>query len=152
MRAEFDAAFAQPPPPADTELEDVLALRLGDDRCVLRLSDIARMAASPPLTAVPTPAPALLGITSHHGAVIAAYDLAILLGRPPSQPRWLVIAKGEPSLGVTFEHFDGYQRIRRSSTDSLLLVQMPTIVGIVRALTQNSQHLQARNPQYRSGD
>jgi chemotaxis signal transduction protein len=145
MRAEFDLVFSRPPRSAQTDLEDVLALRLGDERCVLRLSDIAGVIAHPVLTVVPTPVTALLGITGNRGSVVAAYDLAVLLGRAPSEPRWLVIARSEPSLGVTFEHFDGYRRVPHSSTESLLLVQMPSVLETVRALGRNSQNNRSEN-------
>jgi chemotaxis signal transduction protein len=150
MRADFDSAFSRAPKPADAELEDILALRLGDERCLVRLSDIAGVIAGPLLTAVPTSAPALLGITSNHGSVVAAYDLAILLGRAPTPPRWMVITAAEPSLGLTFEHFDGYQRISRGLADSVLVVAMTSVIATIRALA--SPPGQALNAQHRSGD
>jgi chemotaxis signal transduction protein len=155
MRAEFDSAFSRPPRQPGTGLEDMLALRLGAERCFVRLSDIAGVIANPLLTAVPTTAPALLGITSNHGSLVGAYDLAVLLGRVPTKPRWLVICAAEPSVGLTFEHFDGYQRVTGSLSESVLLVRMPAVVETIRALTrksalpQNSQHVRAQN---RSGD
>ena len=150
MRAEFDSAFSRAPKPADAELEDILALRLGDERCLVRLSDIAGMIAQPLLTAVPTPAAALLGITSNQGSVVAAYDLAVLLGRAPTPPRWMVITAAEPSLGLTFEHFDGYQRIPRDLTSTVLVVAMASVIETIRALA--SRPGQALNAQHRSGD
>lgn len=154
MRAEFDSAFSHLPRQPGTELEDVLALRLGAERCFVRLSDIAGVIAHPRLTVVPTPAPALLGITSNHGSLVGAYDLAVLLGRVPTKPRWLVICAAEPSIGLTFEHFDGYQQVTGSLSESVLLVRMRAVVESIRALTQNSltqnsQHVRAQN---RSGD
>ena len=134
MRVEFDAAFTRPPKPADPELEDVLALRLGDEPCVLRLSEIAGVIAHPLITAVPTPAPALLGIIGNRGSVVAAYDLNVLQGGGSTTPRWLVISAAEPTVGVAFEHFDGYRRISRGHPEAGRLVEMPSVVETIRAI------------------
>jgi chemotaxis signal transduction protein len=144
MRAEFDAAFARPPRNLETDLEDVIALRLDDEPCVLRLSEIAGVIAHPLLTVLPTPAPALLGIIGNRGSVVAAYDLGRLDGGPASRPGWLVIAAAEPTVGVAFEHFDGYRRIRTGSLDAGRLIEMTALVATIRSLS-DQPHLTHRH-------
>lgn len=134
MHAEFDAGFARPPAQTDTALEDVLALRLGDERCVLRLRDLAGVVAHPLITAVPTASPALVGLIGNRGTVVAAYDLCVLRGGPPSTPRWLVISAAEPSVGVTFEHFDGYRRVNRGRQDVGRLIDLPAVIATIRTI------------------
>lgn len=143
MRAEFDAGFARPPARFETDLEDVLALRLGDEPCALRLSDIAGVIAHPLLTVLPTPAPALLGIIGNRGSVVAAYDLGRLSDGPATRPCWLVIAAAEPTVGVTFEHFDGYRRIHRGSVEAGRLIELPLVVQTIRSLSHPT-HTQLR--------
>jgi chemotaxis signal transduction protein len=156
MRVEFDSAFARPPSRPEGSLEDVLALRLRDERCVLRLRDLAGVIAHPLITAVPTLAPALLGVIGSRGSVVAAYDLCVLRGGPATIPRWLVISAAEPTVGVTFEHFDGYRRITSGSPDSGRLIELAAVVESIRALVPGGQHGTAQHvthhPQFRSGD
>jgi hypothetical protein len=134
MRAEFDAGFARLPSGDETDLTDVLALRVGDDEVVLRLDEITELIARPVLTPVPSTAPALIGLTASRGTPVAAYDLGVLLGRPPATPRWMVIAAAEPAAGLTFEHFGGYRRIALGSRSSHRLVEVPALVEEIRRL------------------
>src|SRR4051812_29595626 len=127
LRAEFDSAFARRSAPEGSELTDVLALRIGEDAVVLRLSDLAEVIAHPVLTPVPTTVPALIGLAAGRGYPIGVFDLGLLLGRRPVKPRWLVRAAVEP-VGLTFEHFDGYQRISLESAGSPSLVTMSTLI------------------------
>jgi chemotaxis signal transduction protein len=152
MRTEFDASFARRPEPAVNTLEDVLALRLGHERRLLRLRDIAGVIAHPLLTSVPTPTPALAGIVGNRGSVVVAYDLAALLGQPPAFPRWLVIAAVEPSVAITFEQFEGYQRIDRDQADPSEIVELPAIVATIRELARDSGRDLPHDRHFESGD
>jgi chemotaxis signal transduction protein len=152
MRAEFDSGFTRPEAQSTAVLEDVLALRLGQEQRLLRLRDIAGVIAHPLLTAVPSPAPALQGIVGNRGSIVAAYDLAALLGQPATIARWLVISAEEPSVAVTFEQFDGYRRIDRDTTDSSQIVEMPAIVETIRTLARDSVHDLPHDLQSGSGD
>jgi chemotaxis signal transduction protein len=152
MRRDFDAGFTRPAQRSSVILVDVLALRLGDEPRLLRLRDIAGVIAHPVLTSVPTPAPALQGIVGNRGSVVAAYDLGTLLGQPPAIPRWLVITAAEPSVAVTFEQFDGYQRIERDTADPAMIVEMPMIIDTIRDLAREARHDLPNDPQFRPGD
>ena len=136
MRAEFDSAFSRPPVEPSTDLTDVLQLRIGDEPCLLRLSEVTELIAHPVLTPVPTPVPALIGIAACRGSPIAAYDLGLLLGRAPVVPRWLVIVAAESGAGLVFEHFDGYQRISLGPDGSQRLIEMPTLIAAITRLAQ----------------
>jgi chemotaxis signal transduction protein len=146
MRAEFDSAFSRSSVPSDTELTDVLALRIGDEPCLLRLSDIAEVIAHPVLTPVPSLAPALIGLTSGRGSPVGAYDLGSLLGRAPVEPRWLVLVAAEAGVGLLFEHFDGYHRIPLGPDGSRQLVEMSTLIEAITGLT----HRRSQNQELES--
>ncbi|HST83800.1 MAG TPA: chemotaxis protein CheW [Kineosporiaceae bacterium] len=136
MRADFDSAFSRLPVQPPTDLIDVLELKIGDDSCLLRLSEVAELVAHPVFTPVPTPVPALIGIAACRGSPIAAYDLGLLLGRAPVAPRWLVIVAAEPGVGLVFEQFDGYQRISLGPGGSQRLIEMTTLIAAITQLAQ----------------
>jgi chemotaxis signal transduction protein len=137
MRAEFDSAFSRPPRHLDTDLIDVLMLRLGAEPCMLRLSDIGQVIVNPVLTPVPTQVPALIGVTVGQGAPVAAYDLGLLLGRAPITPRWLVLAAAEPGVGLAFEHFEGYHRIPLGPDQAQQTIEMPTLIDLITRLAHH---------------
>ena len=133
LRAEFDSAFARRPAAEGGELTDVLALRVGDDAGALRLSDLAEVLAHPVLTPVPTSVPALIGLAAGRGYPIGVFDLGLLLGHRPVEPRWLVRAAAAP-VGLVFEHFDGYQRISLDSAGSPPLISMSVLIDAITRL------------------
>lgn len=135
MRVEFDSAFSRSPVVPDADLTDVLGLRIGDEPCWLRLTEIAEVIAHPVFTPVPTSVPTLIGLGTGRGLPIGAYDLGLLLGRGPVKPRWLVLAAAEPGVGLAFEHFDGYQRIPLGPDGSRRLVEMSTLIDRIARLS-----------------
>jgi chemotaxis signal transduction protein len=132
MRAEFDAGFSRVPTVSEVDLTDVLTLRIGEAPCLVRLSDVAELIAQPVLTAVPSPVPALLGITTGRGSPVAAYDLGLLLDQVPAVPQWLLLLAAEPEVGIAFEHFDGYHRLPLTAAKSYRLVEIPALLDTIR--------------------
>jgi chemotaxis signal transduction protein len=89
--------------------------------------------ARPVLTAVPTSSPTLLGLAcSRNGTVVAVHDLAGLLGRPHERPRWMVIPKAQPGLGIAFEHFTGHHKLTPADPDTALLVSLVSVTASVQ--------------------
>jgi purine-binding chemotaxis protein CheW len=142
MRTEFDSTFTRLPAPAAEALTDVLALRLGDEPCMLRLSEIAEVIAHPVITPVPTPEPALLGITAARGVPVAAYDLGRLLGRAPVTPHWLVLSAAEPGVGMVFEQFDGYRQFSPGPNGSSQLLEMAALINLITQLVPRRNSIQ----------
>ncbi|MET0425771.1 MAG: chemotaxis protein CheW, partial [Actinoplanes sp.] len=65
-----------------------------------------------PVTPLPGPLPALLGLVGFAGSVMPVYDLAALLGHPIAErPRWLVLTTGTPPLGLAFHELDGHVQV-----------------------------------------
>ena len=155
MRAEFDASFARPPAPPEADLADVLALRLGSGPAVLRLDAISAVVARPRVTAVPTPVRALLGVSAERGAVIAVYDLGLLLGGTALSPHWMVVLAAEPSVAVAFEQFEGYRRIGPGRTGLGPVLAVDALLETVRGFGQDAVRssrpaLPVPVPQFRS--
>lgn len=116
LRDEFDASFALPLRRHDDDQEELLAIRAGGRAYALRLSQTSGLFPDRPVTPLPGPLPALLGVAGFSGAITPVYDLAALLGHPiPDRPRWLVQAVGTPPLALAFHGLDGHVRVPTSA-------------------------------------
>jgi chemotaxis signal transduction protein len=116
LRAAFDRSFAEPAQLEMTPMEDLLAVRVGDDVVAIRLSEIAGLYVGKKVTRVPGGDPALLGIAGFRGTIHPVYCIATLLGRPAAaSPRWLVIAAAAPMALA----FDGFERHLRVATETI---------------------------------
>ena len=112
LREEFDASFARPLRRHDDEHHELLAIRAGGRTYALRLSQTTGLYPDRPVTPLPGPLPALLGLAGFGGAITPVYDLAALLGHAvPERPRWLVLAAGTPPLALAFHDLDGHVRV-----------------------------------------
>ena len=108
LREAFDRSFAQAPSTEAAAVENLLAIKLGADPYVLRMSEVSGLFADKKVTRLPSPVSELSGIAGFRGAVLPVYDLAMLLGYPRAiSPRWLVVIAVTP-VAVAFEEFDGY--------------------------------------------
>jgi purine-binding chemotaxis protein CheW len=111
LRAGFDRSFSEPAQLDMTPMEDLLAVRVGDDVFAIRLSEITGLYVGKKLTRVPGGDPALLGIAGFRGTIQPVYGIAALLGRPAeTSPRWLVIAAAA-SIALAFGAFDRHLRV-----------------------------------------
>ena len=112
LRAGFDRSFAEPPRRRHVEFDVLLAIRAGQRRYALRLAQTSGLYSDRPITPLPGPVTALLGIAGFSGAVVPVYDLGALLGHPvPETPRWLVMAAGAPVVALAFNDVDGHLRV-----------------------------------------
>ncbi len=111
LRAGFDRSFAEPAQFDMTPMEDLVAVRVGDDVFAIRLSEIAGLYVGKKVTRVPGGDPALLGIAGFRGMIQPVYGIATLLGRPAeASPRWLVIAAAAP-IALAFDEFERHLRV-----------------------------------------
>jgi purine-binding chemotaxis protein CheW len=118
LRAGFDRSFAEPPREQHLDTCELLAIRAGSCRYVLRLSQTSGLFCDRAVTPLPGPVPALLGMAGFSGTIVPVYDLAALLGHPvPDPPRWLVLAAGTPPVALAFHDLDGHLRM---STDAIV--------------------------------
>jgi purine-binding chemotaxis protein CheW len=116
LRDGFDRSFAEPPRHHDTEYVEMLAVRAGQRRYALRLSQTSGLHCDRPVTPLPGPLTALLGLAGFSGTIMPVYDLGALLGHPAAEPpRWLVLAAGTPPLALAFHDLDEHLRVPRDS-------------------------------------
>jgi purine-binding chemotaxis protein CheW len=114
LREAFDRAFAEPPAVERRESLDLLSIRLGGDPFALRLAETAGLFSDRKITPVPTPLRELRGVAGVRGALVPVYDLAAVMGYPPTTTaRWLVIAREAP-VAFAFDIFEGQLRIDSS--------------------------------------
>ena len=112
LRDDFDRSFAEPSRQHDVKHAELLAVRAGLRAYALRLSQASGVHSDRPVTPLPGPQAALLGVAGFNGAIVPVYDLAALLGHPvPERPRWLVLATGSPPLALAFHDLDGHVRV-----------------------------------------
>lgn len=112
LRGEFDHSFAEPVRSHEDQHAELLVVRAGGCPYAIRLSQTSGLHPDRPVTPLPGPLNALLGLAGFAGAVVPVYDLAALLGHPAGdRPRWLVLATGSPALGLAFHDLDGHVRV-----------------------------------------
>ncbi|MEV6849780.1 chemotaxis protein CheW [Actinoplanes sp. NPDC051411] len=112
LRGDFDRSFTEPARSHDVEHVELLAVGAGGRPYALRLSQTAGLHPDRPVTPLPGPLPALLGLAGFAGTVVPVYDLAALLGHPGAgRPRWLVLAAGTPMLALAFHELHGHVRV-----------------------------------------
>src|SRR5262249_32526773 len=80
LRLAFATAFAEPiGTRADTDVE-VLSIVVGATRYGVHLSEVLAVVADKPVTAIPSPSRALLGLAGFRGSIVSVFDMAALLG------------------------------------------------------------------------
>jgi purine-binding chemotaxis protein CheW len=114
LRDDFDRSFAEPAR-QHAEHVELLAIHAGGRPYALLLSQASGVHCDRPVTPLPGPQAALLGVAGFSGTIVPVYDLAALLGHPmPGRPRWLVLANGSPPLALAFHDLDGHVRVPAS--------------------------------------
>jgi chemotaxis signal transduction protein len=131
LRRDFDRSFTEPVRRHDVEHAGLLAIRAGGRPYALRLSQTSGLYPDRPVTPLPGPLPALLGVAGFGGGIVPVYDLAALLGHPvPERPRWLVLAAGAPPLALAFHELDGHLQV---PADSIVTDNRPG-AGVLRGM------------------
>ncbi len=116
LRDQFDRSFAEPARSHHVEHVELLAVRAGGCPYALRLSQTSGLHPDRPVTPLPGPLGALLGVAGFSGTIVPVYDLAALLGHPvPARPRWLVLAAGASPLALAFHELDGHVRVPQTA-------------------------------------
>ncbi len=116
LRADFDEAFARPHATEAENSTDLLTIRVSSRRYALRLAQVDGLHADRRLVRVPSPRPELLGLANLRGVVAPVYDLAQLIGHPPSSnPRWLAQLRSSAAFSVAFERFERHLRVPTAS-------------------------------------
>jgi len=116
LRVAFDEAFARPPA-ALPEHRELLVIGAGDEDLAVPLDALAGVENASPITPLPSPQPALLGLANHRGAVVPVFSLAALLGRAGQTPRWFALVALAPNNKVALAFERLVERVRVSRTE-----------------------------------
>lgn len=134
LRRGFDRGFAQPKHVVSISSNDFLQIRLGSDSYAIRLSEVAGVVADRKVARLPSRLPAQVGLAGFRGAVLAVWDLAALLGYPPSAAsRWLAIVASHP-LALVLSGFEGHLRL---ASDAIALRESGDTPSSTPALRQH---------------
>jgi chemotaxis signal transduction protein len=126
LRDAFDRAFAAAPRPVSESFEDLLAIRVAGEPCAVRSAEIAGLFADRKVVVVPSAVRELLGIAGFRGSLVPVYDLAALLGYPPSGTcRWILLAGKVDFVGFAVGEFAGQARISACAADGENAVNSP---------------------------
>ncbi|HSU39197.1 MAG TPA: chemotaxis protein CheW [Polyangiaceae bacterium] len=117
LRSEFDRSFALPLVETAPDTVDLVAIRIADRAYALASAELGGLMAARRLMPLPSPDPALGGLVGLRGALVAAFDLGVLLGlRASAVPtRWLALSARDRQLALSFDELDGYLRVPRSA-------------------------------------
>jgi chemotaxis signal transduction protein len=126
LRHAFDRAFADAQRFDTAAAENLLAIRVGAERCALRLSEITGLFSDRGVTRVPGGAAALIGLAGFRGTLLPVYSLQALLGLGAAKlARWQVVAAAAPVV-FAFEQFDGQLR---ATPDNILAAEARATLG-----------------------
>jgi hypothetical protein len=110
LRAAFDRTFAEAPV-APVPHTEVLVFHAGGQPCAIARDALAALRVDLSIVTLPSPAPALLGVTSFHGELVPVWDLGLLAhGVPGRGRRWCAIVGGG-SAAFAFDRLDGHLRV-----------------------------------------
>ncbi len=76
----FDLSFAEPARNADARGTEVLSIRVGEAKYLLRIADIATVGRAPRIVPLPYSSALQLGIAGLRGNLVTVFSLAALLG------------------------------------------------------------------------
>jgi len=117
----FDDSFAAPEQSERVAVEQMLAIKVGNDRFAVSLRDISGLTvAKGTILPVPSSVPELLGITGIRGVVVPIFNLAALLNIEPgmAQYRWLILCGGRrATIALAVDLVEGHLEI---SADELI--------------------------------
>lgn len=126
LRREFDRGFAAAPAPP-VRLVPVLLLRVGAERCAVRVVEAAGVHACPPIAVLPSPVEDLLGLVVLRGKLVPIYDLGALVGvEHTAEPRWLLLA-GDPCVALGFDALEAHRQI---ALDAFLVSASASLRGL----------------------
>jgi len=157
LRDLFDKSFALPPPLSVTGRVRLLAIRVADSPCALRLAALASVTLNRKIVPLPGAVPELSGLMGLGGRMVAVYSLAALLfpGKKDSPEAWVAQCGEDPSVGLSFAEFSGHLEAEPESfqrttsagarqalvrefvehgSDARAVIDLPSVLAAIRSL------------------
>lgn len=115
LRRAFDRSFAEPPPPATGEVEDLVRVRCSGQAYAVRLGEISAVVSGRKIVPLPGSFPEVLGLAGIRNLAVPVYGLGHLLGLPPEpHSEWLLLTAQAPRVALACGEFEGHLRVPRS--------------------------------------
>lgn len=113
LRHAFDRSFAELPSAPETDLVDLLAVRVAGRPYAIALSEITGLFLDRTVAPLPATAPEFLGVASLRGDVVPVYSLCTMLGDSGGDEcsRWLAVAGSDRVAAFAFDHLDTHFRV-----------------------------------------
>lgn len=121
LRRAFDRARAAPISSyAESQTEDLIALRIGQRPYAIRITEISGLATNKKIAGIPSSISQLLGLAAIRGSLVPVYSLGALLEsyEDTEKARWLALCGTEEYFGLAFGEFEGHVRIPRDQLHS----------------------------------
>lgn len=133
LRNEFDSSFARPWTAPRVQAGAILCFTAQGGKFATPLTALQSVSRAGSIVAVPSQAPALLGITLLRGKLMPVFSLAALLNMPTgnSELCWLAVLRGPRPAALAVDSLAGYadpESMRKTDTAAPL----PFITASVR--------------------
>jgi chemotaxis signal transduction protein len=109
LKASFDQSFSLERPPVRLRGARLGAISVAGRPFAVRLSELQCIVADRPFAQVPGGGRSSRGLSGIRGRLVAVHSLADLLSLDGSsgEERWLLQCAADPSVGLSFEEFEG---------------------------------------------
>jgi chemotaxis signal transduction protein len=121
LRSEFDRSFALPLDERTGDQLNFVAIRVADRAYAVASSELGGITLGRRATPFPSPDPALAGCVGVRGALVAVFDLGVLVGArtSPVPSRWLALSARDTALALAFDELEGYRSVPRAALRTL---------------------------------
>ncbi len=115
LRHTFDRTFQLPYQLATKSVEPMIAFRTAGVALAVRVQHITGVIKRGVILPVPSIVPELLGVAAVRGLLVPVFNLAALLGLPPSgEPQWFLLTNRETPVAFAFDGLDGRVEVERA--------------------------------------
>ncbi len=115
LRHAFDRTFQLPYQLATKSVEPMIAFRTAGVALAVRVQHITRVIKRGVILPVPSIVPELLGVAAVRGLLVPVFNLAALLGLPPSgEPQWFLLVNRETPVAFAFDGLEGRVEVEQA--------------------------------------
>jgi chemotaxis signal transduction protein len=142
LRRAFDLTFQLPYQLRTKDVEPMIAFRTSGVALAVRVQHITGVIKRGVILPVPSIVPELLGVAVVHGVLVPVFNLAALLGLPPSgDPQWFMLMNRETPVAFAFDALEGRAEVEhahlyvdKTSSHGKHINQLVEVGSVVRAV------------------
>jgi len=115
LRRAFDRTFQLAYQIKNKDVEPMIAFRIAGVALAVRVQHITGVIKRGVILPIPSIVPELLGVAVVRGGLVPVFNLAALLGLPPSgEPQWLMLLNRESPIAFAFDGLEGRVEVQRA--------------------------------------